>query len=285
MVRFFLYSQFHGKDEPTGSDYIRSVQLLKYWPEADLYKFGENPDVLVFQKVFSSEDYRFPQHFEGIKILDICDPMWLEGFNVVDMAHAMDAITCPTQAIADFMSQFHNNVRVVPDRFDVDILPAPKKHAGKAKRVVWFGYSHNAETLKPALNIINELGLELLVISNDDPLLHRFGIKGKQDWYHYKKYDEKTIYDDLQTADFAILPDGLRPEDPFKSNNKTVKSQLAGLPVAKTPEEVNEYMLASNRRKWYDDNYEIIKAEYDVRRSVDDMKYIINEIRGKSGNE
>lgn len=279
MIRFFTYSQFHGKNESVGSTFIRVDQLIKYWPDSGLYKYGENPDVLIFQKVFSSEDYKFPQHFKGIKILDICDPMWLDGFNIVETAHAMDAITCPTESLAEFMRQFHNNVVVVPDRFDLEALPEPKQHIGDAKTIVWFGYSHNADMLKAAIPLIETKKLNLLIISNDDPIVYRWGVRDKSEYYKYKKYNEATIYQDLQQADFAILPDGFRPIDVFKSNNRTVKAQLAGLPVAKTPEDVEEFMDVSNRQKWFDTNYAIISKEYDVRNSVAQMEALIDEIK------
>lgn len=278
MIRFFPYGKFHGKFEMVGSDYIRCQQLIKYWPDADLYKYGEFPDCLIFNKVFISEDFKFPAHFENKKILDICDPMWLEGHNIVETAHAMDAVTCPTESLADYIRQFHSNVVVVPDRFDIEIIPTPKTHSGKAKTVVWFGYSHNADLLKPAIGIIEEKGLNLLIISNDDPIANRWGIRDKKEWYTYKRYDEATIYQDLQQADFAILPDGNRPQDMFKSNNKTIKAQLAGIPVAKTPEEVELYMDGEARQAWFDTNYAIIAKEYDVRRSVEQMKAIINDL-------
>lgn len=280
MVRTFDYSQYHGKNEPVGSTFLRVDQLIKYWAQADKYKYGENPGVLIFQKVFSSQDYQFPKHFKGIKILDIADPMWLEGVNVVETAQAMDAVTCPTETLAEYIRQFHTNVIVVPDRFDLQAIPAPKQHTGQAKTVVWFGYSHNSEALKPAIALIEELKLNLLIISNDDPIVNRWGLRDKEEYYTFKKYKEETIYKDLQQADFAILPDGLRPEDHFKSNNKTIKAQLAGLPVAKTPEEVREFMGAKNRRKWFDNNYAKIQEEYDVRNSVKQMKEIINTIKG-----
>lgn len=280
MIRFFPYAKFHGKDTLVGSDFIRCQQLIKYWDDADIYKYGEFPDCLIFNKVFVSEDYKFPVHFENKKILDICDPMWLEGHNIVETCHAMDAVTCPTEALADYIRQFHSNVIVVPDRFDLDVLPEPKvhRHRGKAKTVVWFGYSHNSELLKPAIGIIEQLGLSLLIISNDDPIANRWGVRAKEDWYTFKRYNEETIYADLQQADFVILPDGNRPQDVFKSNNKTIKAQLAGLPVAKTPEEVELYMDGEARQEWFNTNYAIIAKEYDVRNSVEQMKEIIDGI-------
>lgn len=277
-VRFFTYSQFHGKTESVGSTFLRVDQLIKYWPEAGLYKYGENPDALIFQKVFSSPDYQFPQHFEGKKILDICDPMWLEGASVVETCHAMDAVTCPTESLADYIRQFYSNVFVIPDRFDLEVIPEPKKHIAQAKSIVWFGYSHNAELLKPAIALIEELKLNLIIISNDDPIVNRWGLRDKKDYYTYIKYKEDTIYDELQKADFAILPDGNRPEDFFKSNNKTTKAQLAGLPVAKTPEEVRQYLDPKERQAWFDNNYAKIQLDYDVRQSVKEMKGLIQSL-------
>lgn len=277
-VRFFDYSQYHGKTTAVGSTYLRVDQLIKHWPEAGKYKYGENPDVLIFQKVFISEDYKFPAHFKGIKILDICDPMWLEGSNIVETCHAMDAVTCPTEALAEYIRQFHKNVVVVPDRFDLDVIPAPKQHQGDAKTVVWFGYAHNAELLKPAIPLIEELKLNLLIISDDDPIANRWAVRDKKEYYTYKKYSEATFYQDIQQADFAILPEGNRPVDVFKSNNKTIKANLASLPVAKTPEEVREYMDPAARNAWFNASYDIIAREYDVRNSVKQMQDIIGLI-------
>lgn len=280
-VRFFLYSAYHGKDKPVGSDFIRAVQAIKYWDEADLYKYGENPEALIFMKVFIAPDYKFQAHFKGIKILDICDPMWLEDYDVVETCNAMDAVTCPTEGLANFIRQFHKNVIIIPDRFDIDILPEPKKHTKKAKSVVWFGYSHNAELLKPAIKLIDELSLKLILIANDDPFPHRHSdrMHSYHEWYTFIKYNEETFYEELQKADFAILPKGFRPEDRFKSNNKTVKANLAGLPVAVTADEVRHYMEAKNRRKWFDENYDIIKSDYDIRKSVAEYKEVIDEVK------
>lgn len=274
-IRFATYSQFHGKYEPVGSDYLRVGQLIKYWPEADLYKYGENPEVLIFTKVFVSQDYQFPKHFQGFKILDICDPMWLEGFNVVETAQCMNAVTCPTEPLAEFIRQFHDNVIVIPDRFDLEIIPAPHKHLNEAKTVVWFGYSQNAELLRPALRLIEELGLSLICISNDDNLIRSWVLN--RDKYKFKKYNEETIYRDLQQADFAVLPEGNRPEDVFKSNNKTIKANLAGLPVAKTADDMRFYMNPKERQKWVDNNYAKIQGDYSIKRSIEQYKAIIND--------
>lgn len=289
MIRFFTYSQYHNKKPPVGSTNIRVHQLLKYWDDAELYTFGEFPDALIFQKVYIGQDYKFPAHFENIKILDICDPDWLEGIAIKETVDAMDAVTVPTQALKDFISQLTDKpIVVIPDRFDLELIPKkPKLHIKPATTVTWFGYRHNAPLLRPALALIKELNLKLRVISNDDPILHQYHDSIDVEDYTFIKYNEETIYTELQKADFAILPKGFRPEDVYKSNNKTIKAQLAGLPVAADKGEVMAFMEAENRQKHIDEIYDSIKSEYDVRKSVEQYKELIAEIskrRGIAGN-
>lgn len=282
-IRYLTYSMFHNKDPVVGSTFIRVNQLMKYWPEAKLYRYGENPDAIIFQKVYAAYDYKFPKHFEGIKILDICDPDWMEGLDVADTARAMDAITCPTEAMAQFMRQLTPSpVYVVPDRWDMaNFKRPPKEHRNEAKTVIWFGYAHNAETLKPALRTINELGLNLVIVANDDPILHRFDVRDPKEYYRYVKFSQESIDSELRKADFAILPGDFRPFGRFKSDNKTTKAILNGLPVAKDGEQVRAFMSGENRQKWIDENYATIKEEYDVRKSVQQMKDIIAELKGQ----
>lgn len=277
MVRFFTFSQFHNKRPPTGSTQIRVNQLIKYWDEADIYKYGENPDVLIFQKVYCAPDYQFPKHFEGKKILDICDPDWLDNFSVKATVDAVDAITCPTYPIKDFLKQLTDKpIVVIPDRFDLEVLPPPRPYTTSAKTVVWFGYSHNQDLLKPAIRYIKDLNLNLLVISEQDFGYAKWGMERSK--YQFIKYNESTIYRDLQKADICILPKGTRPVDVFKSNNKTIKANLAGLPVANTIELLEKYLDPVERKKWFDTTYDNIKKEYDVQKSVEQMKELINEL-------
>lgn len=277
-VEYLDFGRYHGKRDRQGSTLIRMVQMQRYWPELSAYKYGSRPSGLIFQKVYCTEDYKFPARFPGIKILDICDPDWLDGINIAETCHAMDAIVTPTKALADYVSQFHDQVVVIPDRFDIAAIPKPISPAQPAKTVVWFGYAHNAVVMKPAMRIIDELNLNLLIISNDDPFLHQWSQRDYKRFYKFVKYDETTIYTELQKGDFAILPDGFRPQDVFKSNNKAIKAQLAGLPVARTAEEVKHYMEAKYRQAWFDTDYAKLIKEYDVKRSVAQYKGLIDEI-------
>lgn len=281
MVNFLTFEQLHGKNN-TGSTNIRVHQLIKYWPEAELYKFGAKPDVLVFQKVYWGVDYYFPDTYKGgLKILDICDPDWLDGAYVKRTVEAVDAVVVPSQGLYDFMSQLTDKpVRLIPDRFDVELIPKPKKHTGKAKRVVWFGYMHNAEVLEGAIQALERLGLGLTIIADDDPIMYRFALNGEKyrKSYKFKNYSEETIYKDLQEADICLLPKGYRPKDIFKSNNKTAKAMLAGLPVATNIDELEALIDGKERQKQSVYNYKEAKRDYDVKLSIKEYQQLIKEL-------
>jgi len=276
MVKFLTFEQFHNK-KGIGSTNIRVHQLLKYWPEASIYRYGENADCMIFQKVYCGLDYKFPAHFEGKKILDICDPDWMQGrVFVKETVDAVDAVTCPTEVMQRFIQQMTNKpVVVIKDRFDIELVPEPKPHDKEAKTVVWFGYRHNAELLKPAMHVIDELGLNLIIIADDDPILYQYSTRDRHDFYEFVKYNEDTFYENMQKADYALLPQGFRPQDVFKSENKTIKAKLAGLPVARTADDMRKFADPKERQLAIDTDYANIKQEYDVRKSVKEMKELI----------
>lgn len=281
IVSFFLAEKFHNKPGQYGSSRIRGHNLIKHWPEAGLYQYGQKPDVLIFQKVYCTPDYKFPIHFEGIKILDIADPDWMEGAYIKETVDAMDAITCPTEALAEFVRQLTDKpVVVIPDRHEVDNIDPPKPAKGEAKTVVWFGYRHNADTLREAILTIENLGLNLIIISNDDPSLWRYATQPEvmRERYEFKQYHDERILSDLAKYDIAVMPKGNRPRDRFKSNNKTTLCYLAGVPVAIDGDSLRFYLSADNRNKVINQNYQLAVKGYNVKQSVDEYRQLIREL-------
>lgn len=273
--------QFHAKQN-VGSTKIRVHNLIKYWDDAELYKYGENPEILIFQKVYVGKDYKFPITFNGTKILDICDPDWLEGVAIKETVDAMDAVVCPTKPLAEFIRQFTDKpVVVIKDRFDLTEFPKPKMHRGTAKTVVWFGYHHNASTLRLAVQSIERRGLKLKVIADQDPFAYRWAYEPEKfaDSYKYIKYDPMTIYKELQKADICVLPKMNRPQDKYKSENKTVIAQLCGIPVCTNADELESLMTAKARNLAVNTVYDKLRAEYDCLLSVKEYKELIDKIR------
>lgn len=295
-VAALTFEQFHNKKD-IGSTTIRVRNLMKYWPEYHFYKYGEKPDAMVFQKVYMLEDYTFMKNLDCIKILDICDPDWYQfEVQIKETLDAVDGITVPTQALADFLGQMTDKpIKVIKDRFIVAKIPPVRKLTEPTKNLVWFGYSHNAEILKSAIwgledkYTIDAMGKQIVsvkspykltVISNDDPAEWRAATNPEafEKKYTFKKYNQKTILRELNKYDAAILPDGSRPQDRFKSENKTILANLAGLPVIKTADDLRKLNDFEYRNKQAILKQELAVNDYDVRLSVKEMQEFINEL-------
>lgn len=283
LIRFFTFTMFHGKGE-AGSTRIRAHNLIKYWPEAGLYKYGEKPDVMIYQKVYTTYEYKFQQHFPGIQILDVCDPDWKDSPDIFikETMDAMDAVVVPTERFKEYLQPMTDTpVRVIKDRFDLSEFPARKVHKGRTKVVVWFGYAHNAESIRFAIPSIEARGMNLVVISNDDPACWRWANSSKdfEKNYQFIKFNHPESYKDIQIGDVCLLMSGNRPLDMFKSENKTVIAQLLGLPVVTTAEELDAMMEADSRNKSIDKDYAILQSTYDCKKSVAEYRELIKEIQ------
>lgn len=278
-VAAFTFQQFHNKKN-IGSTKIRINNLMRYWNELHLYKYGEKPDVMIFQKVYRSGEtfrsaaYTMPGEMGVPSILDICDADWLgqgaitKACYITETARMVDAVVTSTEALAEFIRQLTDKpVLCIPDRFIIDDFPTIKHHTTPLKKAVWFGYSHNAELLRYAIPAIERYKLDFTIISNDDPRLPFE--------YDFKLWNNATAYDIIQQHDIAILPKGNRPQDRFKSNNRPVQSILCGVPVATTAEEVERYETASERNKSVLPLWQLYRKEYDVRKSVEEYKDLI----------
>ena len=278
-IRYLDFARYHGKGN-TGSTQLRVHNLIKYWDEADLYKYGEQVDVMIFQKVYMQADFKLHAHLKCIKILDICDPDWLDRQNIVETVNNVDGVTVPTRDMQEFIQQLTDKpVLVVPDRHDIDVVLPVKKHTGNAKRFVWFGYKQNVDVLKSALRYLERMEYSLTIISNDDPQADRWCDKPGNLDYKFIKYDEDTFYTDMQEFDLCILPQGVRPVDRFKSNNKTTKAWLCGLPVVQTAEDIEALQDQKARQAEATRCYNKAIKEYDVKLSVKEMQKFIQGLK------
>lgn len=283
-TKFFTFAQFHNKRPAPGSVKIRVENLLKHWPEASMYQYGDDMDVMIFQKVYVTYDYKFINHLNRIKILDVCDPDWTSSPDIYikETLDNMDAVVVPTESLQKLLQQMTDKpVRVIKDRFDLSDFPAKKRHTGELKTLTWFGYSHNAELLRHAIPSLEDRGINLVVISNEDPAAYRWANKPEEysKRYTYIKYDQETAYKNIQIGDAVIFPKGYRPEDKYKSENKTVIAGLCGLPVVQSTEDLDKYQTAKSRTRHIDTIYAKLKQDYDCRLSVKEYKDLIDEIK------
>lgn len=252
-----------------GSSRIRGHWLIDEMPEAEALVQGRDYETIIFQKVYWKEMARA---FKGKKILDICDPDWLDGFEIVSFLKEMDAVTVPTEAMKESIQKFTNlPIFVIPDRVKMSDMNPPKKHHGKATKVVWFGYSHNSDVLDPTLMSLKKLGLTLKIISDGTYMTSECKVENV-------KWDALTWQDEIQDADFCLIPEKLSGRAIFKSQNKTHQAWALGMPVAKTLQDLERFMDGEERQKEADKNFQWMQENGDVKKSVEEMRQVIQSI-------
>ncbi len=264
-----------------GSSRIRARWLLQYWEEAEEFIIGKDYEALIFQKVYWD---KMMKEYKGIKILDLCDPDWLEGKPVLEYADYADAVTTSTPALAEYIKKFRPEmlIRCIPDRIYLpEHLPRKVEHKGNAKKAVWFGYGQNIHYLQQAFDEIINHGLELTIVSNtpyDAPLGYQ-NLNVKNVAYTYP-----GVHKEIINADIVIMPDPEGDEKArFKSNNKTLQCWALGMPVAKTADDLDRFVDPAERNKEAKVRLKEIKERWDVKISVDEMKALIEEIKIKRG--
>lgn len=273
-IRILTFQRKHGRRKGTiGSSIIRGDWLVKHWPEAKLWTEGCYSDVLIFQKVYWEE---MMKAYPGIKILDLCDPDWLTGeLELVKISKLVDAITCSSEGIYKFVKKI---VKVpcfyIPDRVDLDFFDKPKKHVGRAERVVWFGYYHNAKEILPmVLPSLLRLNLKLLVISNNEFMpTNTYGVEIEN-----RKFSWETIKFDLTYGDIVINPQPINYNKRFrfKSNNKTYIAWSCGMPVAENVEDLEKFLDPEERNKEAQARLKEVREKHNIKISVEEFKKVI----------
>lgn len=266
--------QFDNREKDSvGSSRIRGRWMWESWDDAELYHIGKQYDVLVFQKVYWD---KMLNSFDGIKILDLCDPDWLEGKNVMEYISMCDYCTTSTESLAQYIRKFVSTpVRCVPDRIKIDEHKTREKHIGKARKVVWFGYSHNQDCIRQTLETLAEYALELHVISNQ-PYTPPLGFDFVNIVNHTYSYPQ--AHEIIKQCDLYISPERSDARGKFKSNNKELTAMALGVPVIRTSEDLDRLINESERNEQMESDLKEIKDKWDVRYSVEDYKEIINEI-------
>lgn len=277
------FEQYHGKKN-IGSSRIRCDWPIKHWKsgggigDAERYHLGQHYDVMIYQKAYWIEHAKA---FQGVKILDLCDPDWLTwSYPIKEMIDLCDAVTCSTFEIAKFISQLADDkpVWVIPDRIDFTNLPKPKTHFGPLKRCVWYGYSENFEVLGSAIPALKKRGLELIVVSNESYVDDKRDIEIRN-----LPWTPTTWMDDIMKGDVVLNPQPKVGRFKYKSDNKTVQAYALGLPVAHTDKELDQFLTAEARNKEAVERYESVRTDRDVIKSVKEISELITELYASKG--
>lgn len=276
-IAFCTFEKFDNREfDSIGSTRIRARWLMNHWSKAEEYVMGEEYDVMIFQKVYW-ESFKNNADYKGIKIMDLCDPDWLEGKPVFEYIKWADATVTSSKALADYIKKIVTDKPVIyiPDRVDFKAYPRLKdKYEGELKSLVWYGYHTNFHYVERTLDILAQKDIELTVIS-DQPMAIPTGYTGVK--INNLKYNQETVTNEIAKHDAALLP---RPQDEdyrgrFKSNNKETQAWALGIPVVAEPKDLDRLKKADDRKKEAEEKYKLVREKYDVRLSVKEYKELI----------
>ncbi len=262
-----------------GSSMIRARWLAEKWDEANEWKHGDKFDAIILQKVYWLD---MVKDFQGIKILDMCDPDWMKseetGCKLVEISQYIDAITCSTDELTNVIKKIITHIPVVtiPDRLNLDYFTIKKKHTERAKSVVWFGYYHKArEVLNQVMMSLKKRNLSLYVVSNStfEPD-NDYGVEVSN-----IMWTPNNAFMDIQSGDFVINPSSPFKELRFKSNNKTLISWALGMPVVNTAEDMDRFLDPVERQKEADLRQKEINEKWDIKFSIEQYKQLCQDIQ------
>jgi len=251
-----------------GSSRIRGAWVMKYEPRIKRFEIGEKVDAVIYQKAYYHDHMK---QFTGIKVFDLCDPDWLENKPLAELAENVDAFTVTTEAIAGYLRQITQKpVVVIPDRIDPDEhVPTHVRHVGRARTVVWYGYSQNHEMLDQTVDEIHKRGMELVIISDRN--------------YHsgdvFIKYEYPKVHEDIAKYDMILLPDYKNNvKYQYKSNNKTLTAWGLRMPVATSPDDLDRFLSADEREKEAETRLQEVLEKHHVRQSGPEYIKLIEEL-------
>lgn len=261
-----------------GSSRIRGRWIWETWNKlypkdiCEQFVIGRRYDVLVFQKVYWED---MLEKFDGLKVIDLCDPDWLEGRDVMRYVNACDICTTSGENLKEFIQKFTTTpVHCIPDRIKLDEHIPREPHKGKARKICWMGYSHNQHYIYPCLEFLAEKGLELTVISNQQyapPKGFSF-VKIVNYPYTYPQ-----VHDRIKECDLYLVPETDDAKGHFKTNNKALTAMALGVPVVRVPDDLNRLMDEDVRNKQMEEDLKEIKENWLVEKSVNELRNLIDD--------
>jgi hypothetical protein len=277
LIGIVPYMYFYMLQNSIASTDLRVEPIVKHHPDFEKFIHGKKYDNIIFQQTFWPP---MAMSFQGPKIIDLCDPTWLKNnMNFVELGHHIHAIACSSDTMRDLVQSYFPDkiVEHVPDRFEFSLFPKPHGlHQGKAKKAIWFGYTHNAhETLPQLAPAIKKFGLELLIIgnvpySNEDEILALNP--------SFIKYEHDSSRQHIAKTDMVLNPRSDRAFFRYKSNNKSVVAWKLGVPVAVTNDDIARFMGPDERNKEIEKRA-FVEMEYDIEKSAQQYREIVCRIK------
>ncbi len=280
-IGILTFEQWHSTVD-IGSSRIRGSWIADNWLNAELFVIGRKYSIIIFQKAYWID---YASTFDGIKILDVCDPDFLDWNSpCIAMADRCDAVTASTQLLASVLSQYTKTpCYCIPDRLHPDLLDVTRKihkSNGVAQTVAWFGYSANYPSLDLAIPDLLHYGItRLIVISRlDTPyVLPAYAVGRIQLTFIEWNFD--TLSSHLFKADLVINYRLDYGRWRYKSDNKSVLSWAFGLPVAHSACELEAFLSDDARESEACRRLAQVRAQYDIEQTIREFQSIVGTVR------
>lgn len=234
MTGILTNAQFRGAPEHAiGSSRLRGASWSAALPDRiKMWQPGERYSALILQKA----DY---QPVEPVPLAyDLCDLDVRPA--TLDLLRRCRAVSVCTGALRSFYQPLLGEVPVlliddvVPDGLARPVAPAAP--ASEVRKLIWFGYRHNAAILEPWTPLLKRAGVTLTCVSN-------LPIEWADETIPFESLEQ--VVELFQSFDAALLPDYHDPltralsdgwKYQYKSLNKTYLALQCGLPVISLPD-------------------------------------------------
>jgi len=201
-------------------------------------------------------------------------------------------VTTGNRFLADYASQFCNDVRVIPTVVDTEKTHnKTKNQEDRPLTIGWTGTFTNFINLPLAIPAIRKLRskyqFEFLIIADKDPELE--GLH-----YTFIKWNKETEMDDLIKMNIGIMPLLNTDVQLGKCGFKAIQYMSLGIPPVVTPIGVNNELVrngtdgfwAGNDEEWYHALEQLIVSnELRSKTGIDAQKKIINHYSVKASTE
>lgn len=197
-------------------------------------------------------------------ILDVDDAIWLRKGRItrgaIYVANSAQAIIAGNEYIADWYSQYSDNVHVIPTAVDADRYKPNEAANGNTFTIGWIGTKHNLKYLQRLEQPLSRFFKEhsnsiLLIVSNEAPsfsILDASNIR----YVRWSRTDEIKL---IQEMDVGLMPLDDNPWTRGKCAFKMLQYMSCGKPVVVSPVGMNAEVLekddigfpALNSEEWY----------------------------------
>jgi glycosyltransferase involved in cell wall biosynthesis len=230
-----------------------SKPLRPLWAMANIAEhaaqivFGPKCDLVFLQREMLSTYHTWETHIKTPKVFDVDDAIFLyrSGGFTKKIARGVQKIICGNDYLAQYFSQYNNNIEVIPTAVDVDKYLSIRKVQTDTFIVLWSGSGSGLKYLQeiePALFdfFSKHMDAKLIVLSNAKPQFASL-IEGKH--YEFRKWSEEVEVSTFRESTVGLMP---MPDNEWtrgKCSYKMICYMAAEMPVLVSPYGMNFEVL------------------------------------------